>query len=40
MTKAVTDIGIAELLTEKNITQYRLAVKSGIPHATLIDIVK
>lgn len=31
---------IVDILKEKNITQYRLAVQSGIPHATLSDILK
>lgn len=30
---------IAEALKEKDMTQYRLAVQSGVPHATLSDIL-
>ena len=30
---------LAGIIKEKNITQYRLAIQSGIPHATLSDIL-
>ena len=30
---------IREILKEKNISQYRLELNAGIPHATLMDIM-
>ncbi|MDO4178177.1 MAG: helix-turn-helix transcriptional regulator [Phascolarctobacterium sp.] len=30
---------ISKLLKEKNMTQYKLAIQSGVPHATLSDIM-
>lgn len=32
-------MNIVNVLKEKNMTQYRLAVQSGVPHATLSDIL-
>ena len=32
-------MSISEVLERKNMTQYRLAVQSGVPHTTLSDIM-
>lgn len=32
-------MNIVNMLKEKNMTQYRLAIESGVPHATLSDIL-
>ena len=38
VSRAISD-RIREILKEKNISQYRLELNAGIPHATLMDIM-
>lgn len=38
VSKAIS-MRIREILKEKNITQYRLEINSGISHATMMDIM-
>lgn len=38
VSKAIS-MRIREILKEKNITQYRLEISSGISHATMMDIM-